>query len=118
MYIEYKYIYIYILLLIIVGLLLFGISFICVYQKPENGKIEAYECGFNPYSDARNKFEIKYYLIGILFIIFDLELVYLFPWIISIKWLKMKGIYCMLIFLWILTIGFGYEWLKGAIDWE
>jgi NADH-quinone oxidoreductase subunit A len=109
MYLEYFYIYSFLVFLSIVGLLLFLLSFLFVYQNPNASKVTPYECGFNPYSDARNKFEIKYYLIGILFIIFDLELIYLFPWILSLEFLKLTGIYSMLIFLLILTLGFVYE---------
>ena len=79
MYLEYIYILKYTIIFLIIGLLLFFISFILVYQQPKNEKISAYECGFNPFSDARNKFEIRYYLVAILFIIFDLELLFLFP---------------------------------------
>ena len=79
MYIEYMYILKYSLIFLIIGLILFFISFLLVYQKPTMEKISAYECGFNPFGDARNKFEIRYYLVAILFIIFDLELLFLFP---------------------------------------
>ncbi len=79
MYLEYISLYYFFFFLLIVGLLLFFISFFFVYQSPNMSKLSSYECGFNPYSDSRNKFEIRYYLIGILFIIFDLELIYLFP---------------------------------------
>ena len=79
MYIEYKYIFSYLLFFIIIGLLLFFLSFLLVYQKPNNEKLSAYECGFNPFGDARAKFEVRYYLVAILFIIFDLELLFLFP---------------------------------------
>ena len=81
MYLEYLYIFKYSMVFLIIGLILFFISFFFVYQKPTMEKISAYECGFNPFGDARSKFEIRYYLVAILFIIFDLELLFLFPWV-------------------------------------
>ena len=79
MLVEYKYIFFHSIIFLLIGLILFFLSFFFVYQKPINEKISSYECGFNPFSDARNKFEIRYYLVAILFIIFDLELLFLFP---------------------------------------
>ena len=117
MFLEYIYILKYLLIFLILGLLLFLISFLLVYQKPNNEKISSYECGFNPFSDARNKFEIRYYLISILFIIFDLELLFLFPWVICFNNLNIQGILSMIFFLFLLTIGFIYEWYEGALDW-
>jgi NADH:ubiquinone oxidoreductase subunit 3 (subunit A) len=118
MYIEYKYIFSYFFFFIIIGFLLFFISFLLVYQKPNNEKQSAYECGFNPFGDARAKFEVRYYLIAILFIIFDLELLFLFPWVICLNYLNWFGIYSMIFFLFILTLGFIYEWFYGALDWK
>jgi len=118
MYIEYKYIFSYFLFFIIIGFLLFFLSFLLVYQKPNNEKLSAYECGFNPFGDARAKFEVRYYLVAILFIIFDLELLFLFPWVISFNYLNWFGIYSMVFFLFILTLGFIYEWFCGALDWK
>jgi NADH:ubiquinone oxidoreductase subunit 3 (subunit A) len=118
MYIEYKYIFSYFLFFIIIGFLLFFLSFLLVYQKPNNEKLSAYECGFNPFGDARAKFEVRYYLVAILFIIFDLELLFLFPWVISLNYLNWFGIYSMIFFLFILTLGFIYEWFCGALDWK
>lgn len=118
MFLEYIYILKYLIIFILVGILLFLISFLLVYQKQNNEKISSYECGFNPFSDARNKFEVRYYLVAILFIIFDLELLFLFPWIICFNTLSYEGIYIMLFFLFLLTIGFIYEWYEGALDWS
>ena len=118
MYIEYKYIFSYFLFFIIIGFFLFFLSFLLVYQKPNNEKLSAYECGFNPFGDARAKFEVRYYLVAILFIIFDLELLFLFPWVISFNYLNWFGIYSMIFFLFILTLGFIYEWFCGALDWK
>ena len=117
MFIEYIYILKFLVIFILIGLLLFFLSFLLVYQKPNNEKISSYECGFNPFSDARNKFEIRYYLISILFIIFDLELLFLFPWVICFHTLNIQGILSMIFFLVLLTIGFIYEWYEGALDW-
>ena len=96
----------------------FGLVFCLFY--PENGsrKISAYECGFDPFDDARARFDIRFYLVAILFIIFDLEVTFLFPWAISLNKVDLFGFWSMVIFLLILTIGFVYEWRKGALDWE
>jgi len=118
MLLEYIYILKFLLIFILIGFLLFFLSFLLVYQKPNNEKISSYECGFNPFSDARNKFEIRYYLISILFIIFDLELLFLFPWVICFNSLNIQGILSMVFFLFLLTIGFIYEWYEGALDWN
>src|SRR5580693_8345109 len=116
MFIEYIYIFKFLLIFILIGFILFFLSFLLVYQKPNNEKISSYECGFNPFSDARNKFEIRYYLVAILFIIFDLELLFLFPWIICFSTLIIEGMLSMFFFLFILTLGFIYEWYEGALD--
>ena len=118
MLLEYIFILKFLLIFILIGFLLFFLSFLLVYQKPNNEKISSYECGFNPFSDARNKFEIRYYLISILFIIFDLELLFLFPWVICFNNLELQGILSMAFFLFLLTIGFIYEWYEGALDWN
>ncbi len=118
MYSEYIYILQYSLICLIIGLLLFFISFFLVYQKPTIEKVSAYECGFNPFGDARNKFEIRYYLVAILFIIFDLELLFIFPWIVCFSSLTLQGLFAMIFFLIILTLGFIYEWNEGALDWS
>ena len=118
MYIEYKFILQYLLFFVIIGFILFFLSFLLVYQKPNNEKQSAYECGFNPFGDARAKFEVRYYLVAILFIIFDLELLFSFPWVICFNNLNWFGIYSMIFFLFILTLGFIYEWFRGALDWK
>lgn len=118
MFLEYIYILKYLFVFLIIGFILFGLSFFFVYQKSNNEKISSYECGFNTFGDARNKFEIRYYLIAILFIIFDLEILFLFPWIICILNINFEGIIVMLLFLYLLTIGFIYEWKAGALDWS
>ena len=87
-------------------------------QRPDAEKISAYECGFEAFSDARHKFDVRFYLVAILFIIFDLEVAFLFPWAISLGNIGIFGFWSMMIFLGILTIGFVYEWRKGALEWE
>ncbi|WP_035708516.1 NADH-quinone oxidoreductase subunit A [Niveispirillum irakense] len=93
-------------------------SLVVARQKPDSEKLSAYECGFEPFDDARSKFDVRFYLVAILFIIFDLEVAFLFPWAISLGQIGMFGFWSMMIFLGILTIGFIYEWKKGALEWE
>ncbi|PZQ45643.1 MAG: NADH-quinone oxidoreductase subunit A [Micavibrio aeruginosavorus] len=87
-------------------------------QKPDPEKLSAYECGFDAFDDARHKFDVRYYLVAILFIIFDLEVAFLFPWAVTLGKIGMFGFWSMVTFLGILTVGFIYEWKKGALDWE
>ncbi len=93
-------------------------SFIVAPQRPDIEKNSAYECGFEAFEDARHKFDVRFYLVAILFIIFDLEVAFLFPWAITLGELGVFGFWSMMIFLGILTIGFIYEWRKGALEWE
>ncbi len=93
-------------------------SLIVSKQKPDSEKNSAYECGFAPFGDARSKFDVRFYLVSILFIIFDLEVAFLFPWAVSLGKIGLYGFWSMVVFLGILTIGFIYEWRKGALDWE
>ena len=93
-------------------------SLIVARQKPDTEKVSAYECGFPPFNDARRQFDVRFYLVAILFIIFDLEVAFLFPWAISLGAIGMLGFWSMVVFLGILTIGFIYEWKKGALEWE
>lgn len=87
-------------------------------QKPDTEKLSAYECGFEPFGDARGKFDVRFYLVAILFIIFDLEVAFLFPWALSLETIGVFGFWSMMIFLAVLTVGFAYEWKKGALEWE
>ena len=87
-------------------------------KNPDPEKLSAYECGFEPFEDSRMEFDVRFYLVAILFIIFDLEIAFLFPWAISLGKIGLFGFFSMMIFLFILTIGFIYEWKKGALDWE
>ena len=93
-------------------------SFLAGKQNPDSEKLSAYECGFEPFTDARHKFDVRFYLVCLLFIIFDLEIAFLFPWAISLGEIGMFGFWSMVSFLGILTVGFIYEWKKGALDWE
>ena len=94
------------------------INFILSPKKPDPEKLSAYECGFEPFDDSRMEFDVRFYLVAILFVIFDLEIAFLFPWAISLGNLGALGFWSMMIFLFVLTIGFVYEWKKGALDWD
>lgn len=115
---DYIYILLYLLLSLIIAKLIIFLNFIVISTKSDFEKLSAYECGFTPYSTARNNFDVRFYLVGILFIIFDLEVTFLFPWICIFKKLTIFSYWVILIFLIILTIGFIYEWLKGALSWH
>ena len=93
-------------------------SFVVARQRPDSEKLSPYECGFEPFEDARIRFDVRYYLVAILFIIFDLEVAFLFPWAVSLADLGAFGFWSMVVFLAVLTIGFIYEWRKGALEWE
>lgn len=101
-----------------IAFLLIFLSFLRGPRRPDAQKLSPYECGFEPFSDARIKFDVRYYLIAILFIIFDLEIAFLFPWAISLFDIGLFGFFSMIVFLIILTVGFVYEWRKGALEWE
>ena len=110
-----------VLFLIIALILSFGfivINFLFSPKKPDPEKLSAYECGFEPFNDSRMQFDVRFYLVAILFIIFDLEIAFLFPWAISLGDIGALGFWSMMIFLFVLTIGFVYEWKKGALDWD
>jgi len=94
------------------------LNFLLSPKKPDPEKLSAYECGFEPFNDSRMEFDVRFYLVAILFIIFDLEIAFLFPWAISLGSIGLLGFCSMMIFLFILTVGFIYEWKKGALDWE
>jgi NADH-quinone oxidoreductase subunit A len=109
------------------GIVLVGLPFVLAPNNPEPEKISAYECGFNAFDDARMKFDVRFYLVAILFIIFDLEVAFLFPWAVvfndlvegsGMAALTSLGLLSMIVFLLVLTIGFIYEWKKGALEWE
>jgi NADH-quinone oxidoreductase subunit A len=100
------------------GLVLLVAPFVIAYKNPDAEKFSTYECGFNAFDDARMKFDIRFYLVSILFIIFDLEVAFLFPWAVAFGDLGLYGFWSMMIFLGVLTIGFIYEWRKGALEWD
>ncbi|KAB0269574.1 MAG: NADH-quinone oxidoreductase subunit [Microvirga sp.] len=103
---------------LLIGLALLVAPFIVAYSSPDSEKLSAYECGFNAFDDARMKFDVRFYLVAILFIIFDLEVAFLFPWAITFGGLGWFGFTSMMIFLGVLTVGFVYEWKKGALEWD
>nr|ANA57038.1 NADH dehydrogenase subunit 3 [Pyramimonas parkeae] len=115
---EFFPIFIYIFVSLGLSLFILGLSFVFSVQKPDPEKLSAYECGFDPFDDARSRFDIRFYLVAILFIIFDLEVTFLFPWAVTLNQIGFFGFWSMMLFLVILTIGFIYEWRKGALDWE
>ena len=95
-----------------------GASLLLARQNPDSEKVSPYECGFDPFDDARARFDVRYYLVAILFIIFDLEVAFLFPWAVAFKDVGLFGFWSMMIFLGVLTVGFIYEWRKGALEWD
>ena len=100
------------------GLVLLLAAALIAVRNPDPEKVSAYECGFNAFDDARMKFDVRFYLVSILFIIFDLEIAFLFPWAVAFQDISMVGFWSMMVFLSVLTIGFAYEWKKGALEWE
>ena len=102
----------------VIGLALLVAPFIIAYKNPDPEKLSAYECGFDAFDDARMKFDVRFYLVAILFIIFDLEVAFLFPWAVSFGSLGWSGFWSMMVFLAVLTVGFIYEWRKGALEWD
>jgi NADH-quinone oxidoreductase subunit A len=101
-----------------IALLLMVTPILLAYKNPDPEKLSAYECGFNAFDDARMKFDVRFYLVSILFIIFDLEVAFLFPWAISLGKIGLFGFWSMMVFLTVLTVGFVYEWRKGALEWD
>jgi NADH-quinone oxidoreductase subunit A len=102
---------------VIAGALLV-VPFVIAPYRPDPEKVSAYECGFNAFDDARMKFDVRFYLVSLLFIIFDLEVAFLFPWAVAFKDVGLLGFWAMMVFLAILTVGFIYEWRKGALEWD
>jgi len=102
----------------VIAVAMLGTSLVAARQNPYPEKLSPYECGFEPFDDARRRFDVRFYLVAILFIIFDLEVAFLFPWAVSLSDIGLFGFLSMLGFLGVLTVGFVYEWCKGALDWE
>jgi NADH-quinone oxidoreductase subunit A len=115
---EYLPILVFLAIAIGLGLLLLVSAAVLAVRNPDPEKVSAYECGFNAFDDARMKFDVRFYLVSILFIIFDLEIAFLFPWAVAFKDVGDIGFWSMMVFLAVLTIGFAYEWKKGALEWE
>ena len=118
MFLEYLNIFIFFFILLIISLILFILNYSIVYQQIYLEKISAYECGFQPFEHSISDFDIRYYLIAILFLIFDLELIFLIPFLISIDYISLIGLFSMFIFILFLIIGFFYEWLKKGLEWD
>ncbi|MGB3690882.1 MAG: NADH-quinone oxidoreductase subunit A [Jannaschia helgolandensis] len=115
---EYLPIIIFLGVAIGLGLVLILAAAIIAVRAPDPEKVSAYECGFNAFDDARMKFDVRFYLVAILFIIFDLEMAFLFPWAVSFAGLTDAAFWSMIVFLVVLTVGFAYEWKKGAMEWD
>ena len=115
---EYLSIIIFLVIALILSIGFIFVNFVFAPKNPDPEKLSTYECGFEAFEDSRMEFDVRFYLVAILFIIFDLEIAFLFPWAISLGAIGMFGFISMMIFLFILTIGFIYEWKKGALDWE
>ncbi|HLB16361.1 MAG TPA: NADH-quinone oxidoreductase subunit A [Burkholderiales bacterium] len=115
---EYFPILLFIVVALAFGALLVGAGWALGPRKPDSEKLSPYECGFEAFEDARMKFDVRYYLVAILFILFDLEIAFLFPWAVTLNDLGAFGFWSMMVFLAILVVGFVYEWRKGALEWE
>ncbi len=115
---DYLAIIVFLGLAIVMGALLILAAAVIAVRNPDPEKVSAYECGFNAFDDARMKFDVRFYLVSILFIIFDLEVAFLFPWAVAFGEVSMAAFWSMMVFLAVLTVGFAYEWKKGALEWQ
>jgi NADH-quinone oxidoreductase subunit A len=115
---SYLPIVIFIGVAVAIGCALLVVPFLVAYKQPDSEKLSAYECGFAAFDDARMKFDVRFYLVAILFIIFDLEVAFLFPWVVAFKEIGWFGFWSIMLFLAVLTVGFAYEWKKGALEWD
>ncbi len=115
---NYFPVLLFIVVALLIGFIAMGVGYFLAPHKPDSEKLSSYECGFEAFEDARMKFDVRYYLVAILFILFDLEIAFLFPWAVVLKEIGLFGFVAMLIFLGILVVGFIYEWMKGALEWE
>jgi NADH-quinone oxidoreductase subunit A len=115
---DYLPVIIFIGVAMLIGVALLLSAIIIAVRRPDPEKVSTYECGFDPFDDARMRFDVRFYLVAILFIIFDLEVAFLFPWAVSLKEIGLFGFWSMMVFLGILTIGFVYEWRRGALEWD
>jgi len=115
---NYFAVIVFLAIAVLIALAMVGGSLLAARQKPYPEKVSAYECGFEAFDDARGRFDVRYYLVAILFIIFDLEVAFLFPWAVSLSRIGVFGFWSMMGFLGVLTVGFIYEWRRGALEWE
>jgi NADH-quinone oxidoreductase subunit A len=116
--VDYLPLVIFIGIAFVICTILLAVPFVVAVRKPDPEKVSAYECGFDAFDDARMKFDVRFYLVSLLFIIFDLEVAFLFPWAIAFDEVGALGFWAMIVFLAVLTIGFIYEWRKGALEWD
>ena len=115
---EYLPILVFLVIAVGMALLILAANWLIARQKPNPEKLSRYECGFETFSDSRKEFDVRFYLVALLFIIFDLEVAFLFPWAVSLGTIGVFGFWSMVVFLGVLTVGFVYEWRKGALEWE
>ncbi len=115
---EYFPILLFIIVALVIGVAPLALGKLLGPHRPDPEKLSPYECGFDAFEDARMKFDVRYYLVAILFILFDLEIAFLFPWAVVLNDIGFAGFLSMMVFLAILTVGFAYEWMKGALEWE
>lgn len=115
---EFLNIFVLITISLFISVIALFLSYVIASKNEDPEKLSAYECGFDPFDDARNTFDIRFYLVAILFIVFDLEVTFLFPWVVTVKSTLLIGTLSMSIFLFILTLGFVYEWRKGGLEWN
>ena len=115
---NYLPILIFLIIGLVLGAVLIGVGYFLGPNRPDSEKLSPYECGFEAFEDARMQFDVRYYLVAILFIIFDLEIAFFFPWAVALKQIGMIGFWAMMLFLGVLVMGFIYEWRKGALEWE
>ncbi|KAK8808922.1 hypothetical protein WA158_002659 [Blastocystis sp. Blastoise] len=118
LYSELGPIFIFLIMCVVLSYLAFAFSYYLGKKAEDSNKLIAYECGFNPFDDARDTFDVHFYLVAILFLMFDLEVTFLFPWALSLNVISYTGFWSMMIFIFILTLGFIFEWKKGALEWE
>jgi NADH-quinone oxidoreductase subunit A len=115
---EYFFILVFFIIAVALACLIVTLSYLLSIQNPETEKLSSYECGFEPYEDARHQFDVKFYLVAILFIVFDIEAVFLYPWCVTLSQLTITGFWSMIDFVIELGVGFTYVWIVGALDWD
>lgn len=114
---EYYPVLLFLLISVLLAFIIFGLSYILAFSKADSEKLSSYECGFDPYEDARNAFDVRFYLVAILFLLFDIETVFVFPWAVSLSQLPTIGYWSMMDFLFELIVGFIYAWKIGSLEW-